>query len=411
MSRYRQTQPWSRFWLVFLLTVLSLTACTGTPASTVIPPTATTALTSPTVPANTATIAPTRPVAPTQPATPTALRTPEASAAMPALTAVGLSEENLSTIAVGGPDFKTLYVGGKGVWRSTNAGKDWSQVRTAAEAPAVAVIAIAPSDPSVVYIGVSQGCGKGGNLPGYVTTNGGETWAAMGENISSLVVDSHNARVVTAVNCANVRRSSDGGTTWQPLPSATLPNYTPTLIAAAPSAPKIFYLAYTAEGGSVKTGYSNDDGESWQFAEPHTEIIGALDLVVLPNNNQSALLSTTSGIYQTSDSGATWRLLQGSGWEATVPAAPPAGSPPNYRINSTILLDPTHPGTWWVGTGNRQFAGVGIIQSRDSGATWTQTATALQGRAVQDFALVTTSTTSLLYIATSKGVWLLTSSY
>ncbi len=427
--------------LALLLVLLGLAACGGTPVAT-IPPVAPTidSTAAPTVAAIT-----TRP--PTQAATPartttsatpratatatrtaatTPARTPATRAAttaeatasvglafggQPEFARVGLAGESLTTVVAAGREAKTLYAGGKGVWRSLDAGATWTQMRTAEEAPVVSAIVVAPSDPDVIYVGVSQGCGKGGKLPGYVTTNGGESWRTIGQNIGGLIVDPLDAKNVYAVDCTGVRRSTDAGTAWETLATAAVPDYTPTLIAMAPNSPKTIYVAYANESGLIKVRRTTNGGTAWQEATPTGEITGALALTVAPTSGDTAFLTTTVGSFETKDGGAKWTLVDGDGLEATTPNRPPANSPQGFQLTSTILIDPSQPSILWLGTGAGKTAGIGIFRSRDGGATWKRTGSGLENRFVRDLALTIARTTSTLYVATDDGIWMLTTRY
>jgi hypothetical protein len=443
-ARIGRSERGPRGWLLALVVVLGLVACSGTPTAT-LPPVAPTTGAAP-APSSAAS-ATTRP--PTQaatPARPTASATPRAAATatrpttattsarstatraataegsarasatltfggQPEYTRLGLQGEALTTIITAGDDGKTLYAGGKGVWRSLDAGATWTQLRTAEEAPAVSVIAVAPNDPDVIYVGVGQGCGKGGRLPGYVSTNGGETWRTMGQNINGLIVDPLDAKKLYVADCTGVRRSVDGGAEWQTLESAAVPDYTPTLIATAQDSTKTIYVAYTNEAGLVKVRRTVNDGGAWQEATPTGELTGALALVVAPTNSDTVFLTTSVGIYQTKNGGAKWEPVGGDGLEALTPARPPTGSPRGFQLTSTILIDPAQPTILWIGTGAGRASGIGLFRSRDNGATWRRTGTGLEGHLVRAMAVTTTRTTSTLYIATDDGVWTLTTRY
>ena len=78
------------------------------------------------------------------------------------------------------------YMGatGGGVWKTTNAGASWSpltdgQVKTGS----VGAVAVAPSDPNVVYAGMGESCIRGNVSHGdgvYRTTDAGKTWSHVG---------------------------------------------------------------------------------------------------------------------------------------------------------------------------------------------------------------------------------------
>ncbi|MGH9521725.1 MAG: WD40/YVTN/BNR-like repeat-containing protein, partial [Terriglobales bacterium] len=80
---------------------------------------------------------------------------------------------------------ETFYFGGVagGVWRTTNAGRTWTPISDAVHVGSVGAIAVAPSDPNVIYVGsgeadmrsdISEGNGM------YKSADGGKSWSAIG---------------------------------------------------------------------------------------------------------------------------------------------------------------------------------------------------------------------------------------
>lgn len=139
-------------------------------------------------------------------------------------------------VAVAGhpADPLTFYFGAcdGGVWKSENAGQTWRNVsdgfvRTAA----VGAIAVASSDPNVVYAGMGEACIRSNVSHGdgiYRSTDGGETWEHLGltdtRHVARIRIDPADANrvYVAALGHAfgpndqrGIFRSVDGGRTWQ----------------------------------------------------------------------------------------------------------------------------------------------------------------------------------------------------
>src|SRR6266849_666650 len=121
---------------------------------------------------------------------------------------------------------------GGGVWKTTDGGLTWrpvsdKQIKTSS----VGALAIAPSNPDVVYAGMGETELRGNVIQGdgvYKTNDAGKTWTAMGlektQAISRIRVHPSNADVVFVAALGNpygpnpqrgVFRSKDGGKTWE----------------------------------------------------------------------------------------------------------------------------------------------------------------------------------------------------
>ena len=127
----------------------------------------------------------------------------------------------------------TFYFGsvGGGVWKTTNAGRTWLPIFDSQPIASIGAIAVAPSNPDIVYVGsgeadmrsqISYGNGM------YKSTDAGKTWTHVGlddtRQIGKVIVDPRNPDVVFVAALGHayganpdrgVYRSRDGGATWQ----------------------------------------------------------------------------------------------------------------------------------------------------------------------------------------------------
>lgn len=416
--------------LILLLIVVLVSACSGTPTPTptLAPPTPTaTAEPEPTAPPEPTATAP-RPTSTPRPSATAAARatgvpprtvTPTVSGKPTAPPVViggsapfaraGLNSQSITVLAVGGKEGQTLYAGGKGISRSTDGGKTWTVVREKKDAPNVAAIAIAPSNPQVVYVGISEGCAKGTPQPGLVSTDGGATWKEVGENITSIAIDPNNAQKVYVADCNGLERTTNGGLTWEIVAREEVDTFVPKLVALAPSAPQTIYLVGGTEGGVVKMQYTNDGGETWQDITPKGDLIGPLSLAIDPATPETIILSTVVGILRSPDSGQTWAMLNEGGLEVTIPANLPTSLPEGFRLTTALIADPDQSGLFWVGTGSGKMKGIGIFRTRDGGETWRRSSQGIEGRLIQALAIGGARNSRVLYAATDDGIWALTS--
>src|SRR3954451_14502740 len=114
-------------------------------------------------------------------------------------------------------DAATYYVGlpEGGVWKTTNAGNTWRPVFDDVHVASVGAVAVAPSDPNIVYAGTGDRSGWS-FTPGkgvYKSTDGGKTWASAGlrasQYIAAVVVSPRDANAV--IVAAQGRGGRGGG--------------------------------------------------------------------------------------------------------------------------------------------------------------------------------------------------------
>ena len=117
-----------------------------------------------------------------------------------------------------------------GVWKTVNAGRTWMPVFDGQPVASIGAIAVAPSNPDVVYAGSGESSlrdsvGFGNGM--YKSTNAGQTWSHIGledtQHIGKVAVDPRNPNVVFVAVIGHyygphadrgVYRSKDGGATW-----------------------------------------------------------------------------------------------------------------------------------------------------------------------------------------------------
>lgn len=240
-----------------------------------------------------------------------------------------------------GSQLHLLGGGGNGqIHRSIDAGKTWESIQVIDTQGAVVsmnAMAVAPSDPRIVYAGLSGDCA--GNIfmtfsyvkPPYTgffrSSDGGHTWEQVAgtpvkdEAILSIAVHPTDPKAVWAATGAGLYSSTDGGSSWNSFPGlntmamAAITNpdclsLTAPLIEDVildPFNPQVVYVA-CVPGVVFK---SEDSGESWsQVAvgmDPNDPI---MELVADPNR-QGVLYAASnwSGVYYTTDGAKTWFKL------------------------------------------------------------------------------------------------------
>src|SRR6186997_3221402 len=121
---------------------------------------------------------------------------------------------------------------GGGLWKTTNAGVDWTPVTDGKITSAsVGAVAVAESNPDIVFIGMGESCIRGNIMPGdgvYKSTDAGKTWTHVGfsasDGISKIRIHPTRPDVVFVASFGKygaesdergVFKSSDGGKTWR----------------------------------------------------------------------------------------------------------------------------------------------------------------------------------------------------
>jgi hypothetical protein len=169
-----------------------------------------------------------------------------------------------------------VWAGGRsGLWQSPN-GRAWRKVRLArGENFGIVDIAVAPGDPRLVwvagYASTAAGAPLGWRL--YRSDDGGQSWQRRDDGLPDIVtrlaLDPERPDVVFAATVDGLFGSSDGGATWQRLPSPAAvsesPGSIPWEIVASPVAPLTLYAYANRDGLEGEVVYrSRDAGATWQ---------------------------------------------------------------------------------------------------------------------------------------------------
>ncbi|MGA2382736.1 MAG: glycoside hydrolase [Gemmatimonadales bacterium] len=253
--------------------------------------------------------------------------------------------------AVGVPQRPGVFyigVNNGGVWKTNDYGRTWRPIFDDQPTGSIGAIAVAPSDPNVVYVGSGEGLQRPDLSVGdgiYKSTDAGRTWAHLGlrdgQQIAQIAVDPRDpAKVLVAVlghpygsNAERgVFRSTDGGATWAKVLYTDDETGAVDLVLDPRSADTVFAVMWAArqspwEGGPYYLGLSErnglyrstDGGATW--AKFGTGLPGASDGIGRIGLGTSASeprrmyaiapATKNGGLYRSDDGGATWRLVNG----------------------------------------------------------------------------------------------------
>ena len=238
----------------------------------------------------------------------------------------------------------TFYFGatGGGVWKTTDGGKTWLNVSDKHfKTGAVGALAMAPSDPNVVYAGMGESFIRGNMETGdgvYKTTDGGKTWKNVGLKdthvISNIVIDPHNPDIVYVAALGHVfgnnkergiYKTTDGGKTWQKIlyvNDKTGASY----IAMDPNNSRVLFAAFwqayrkpwmLSSGGPGSGLYkSTNGGKTWKNISHNPGmpkgVLGKISVSVSGANSDrvfAIIEAKHGGVFRSDDAGKTWHRL------------------------------------------------------------------------------------------------------
>ena len=238
-------------------------------------------------------------------------------------------------------DPNTYYFGstGGGVWKSTDGAMTWAPVFDKQTVSAIGSLAVAPSDPNVVYVGTGEACIRGNISHGdgiFKSVDGGKTWKNVGLHdsraIGKVIVDPKNADIAFVAALGHpfgpnaergIFRTVDGGKNWEKvlyknentggIDVAFDPHNSHILFASLWEARR---TPWSLSSGGPGSGLyrSNDGGSTWKRLEEHglpPGPYGKIGIAVAANSDRVYALIEASegGLYRSDDSGETWQLL------------------------------------------------------------------------------------------------------
>ena len=289
--------------------------------------------------------------------------------------------------AAGVPGNPLLYYAATasgGVWMSADGGANWRSVWDDQPISSIGSIAVAASDPNIVYVGSGEANIRGNVAAGngiYKSIDGGKTWTHVWNQegqIGTMAVHPKNAEVAYAAVLGHafgpnpergVYRTRDGGRTWQQVLKKDADTGASD-VAIDPSNPNTIFAGlwqarrrpWDMQSGGPGSGLyvSRDGGDTWKQLTGSglpEGIWGKVGIAIAPSDSRrvyALIEAETGGLFRSDDGGDSWerasahRALRQRAWYYT-----------------TLTVHPTNPNEVW-------FPQVPMLKTIDGGKTIVQ---------------------------------------
>jgi photosystem II stability/assembly factor-like uncharacterized protein len=250
------------------------------------------------------------------------------------------------TVAADGiPDQPNVFVvaaNNGGVWKSTDFGHVWKPIFDDQPTGSIGALAIAPSNPDIIYVGSGEGLQRPDLSVGdgmYKTADGGKTWQHLGlrdgQQIPAILVDPRDPqRLWVAVlghpygpNAERgVFRSTNGGQSFEKVLYKD-ENTGAIDLAMDPHDPNVLYaVLWSARQGPWENGAwqgpasglyrSTDSGTTWapigKGLPSYAQGLGRMGIAIAPSNSRRMYAwvdARPGGIFKSDDAGENWSVV------------------------------------------------------------------------------------------------------
>lgn len=248
-------------------------------------------------------------------------------------------------VAVAGvPQNPNLFYMGSvdgGVWKSTDYGVHWENItdgKIPLGANSIGAIAVAPSDPNVIYVGTGESDPRGTMITGegvYKSSDAGKTWHYAGlsdtHTVTAIAVDPRDPNVAYVSSLGHVFKdnpdrgvfkTADGGKTWSKVLYVDAKTGGNDVVIDTKNPDTLYATMWQmyrtpwklSSGGPGSALYkSTDAGAHWSKISSNpgfaSGLLGKMGVAVSPADSNvvyAIAQAREGGVFRSADGGATW---------------------------------------------------------------------------------------------------------
>src|SRR5262245_61849233 len=268
-----------------------------------------------------------------------------------------------------------------GVWMSNDGGTTWKSIFDDQPISSIGSIAVAASDPNVIYVGSGEANIRGNVAAGngiYKSIDGGKNWTHVWNQegqIGTMVVHPKNPDIAFAAVLGHafgpnpergIYRTRDGGRTWQQVLKKNSDTGASDVAIDATN-PSILFAGFwqtrrfpwDLQSGGPGSGLytSRDGGDTWKQITGHglpEGILGKIGVAVAPSDGQrvyALIEAEKGGLFRSDDGGEDWELVSAN-----------RALRQRAWYYSTLTVHPSNPSEVW-------FPQVPMLRTIDGGKT------------------------------------------
>ena len=245
------------------------------------------------------------------------------------------SSEHIDKILIHPRDSQTVYVaaegplwssgGERGVYKSTDGGKNWQPILTVDADTGATDLVMHPQNPDILYAATHQrrrhvsaliNGGPGSGI--HKSVDGGKSWTLLKKGLPdgdlgqiALAISPQRPQVVyasveTSIRTITFFRSEDGGSSWHKGASYVTPGTGPHYYQELYASPHQFDRIYSME---INILVSNDGGRNWGKIPEDAKHGDNHALAFVADDPDYLLCGSDGGLYETRDGGRNWRYM------------------------------------------------------------------------------------------------------